>query len=84
MSHWSPEKTDKGKLPARPKCVDCKRLVVRVRCNECGKKLCAECSRTKPGLEDYHACPGCIDQLLFPFVTELPALSDGRAGSAVT
>ena len=68
MSTWNPERNDKGKFPARPKCQTCKRLVVRVRCNECGKKLCHEDSRTKPGMDNYHACPDCVDQLLFPFV----------------
>lgn len=49
MSAWDPELGPKGKPRARPFCQDCKRLVVRVRCDSCGMKLCRECRRTPMG-----------------------------------
>lgn len=61
--NWNPEPRPDGKRPARPHCEVCKRLVVRLRCDDCGKKVCLEHGRERGG---GHACLEHVNQLLLP------------------
>lgn len=75
---WNPELKPNGKYGARPRCEVCKRLVVRRRCDDCGKKLCGECGAARAG--GAHACPEHVDQLPLPFqpsIYTLPGMGNG-------
>jgi hypothetical protein len=83
VSAFSPEMNpNTGKPKARPDCILCKRLIVRVVCDECRKRLCLECSRTRADAPGRHFCPDCVDQLLFPFVDQVVREPERRSSTA--